>query len=100
MHGKPCVFNIYLIFGVYTADMATAKDNQKHYIGALLEDINDKLALILETVVPMQKDVMQLKKDMTGAKSHLGAVENLLRSHDRDIIDHEHRITSIEKTVL
>jgi hypothetical protein len=73
----------------------TDKNNNDHYEGALLEDMNHKFDVILEYLTPLASvpsDVAQLKDDMTVVKADIKTIKAV-------VTNHEGRITKIERVI-
>jgi|GEM_PF-3104328 peptidoglycan hydrolase CwlO-like protein len=75
----------------------------RNYVAALVEDINSKFDLLVEIVVPMQKDVAVLKedmkilkKDMREVKADIKTLQTALTATNKDIRGHGRRITRLE----
>lgn len=69
------------------------------YLGAQIEETNSNVKAILEIVVPMQQDVIQLKKDVAeipGIKHDVKIIKAAIQDLSIQIKDHEHRITRLE----
>jgi chromosome segregation ATPase len=80
-------------------------DMQKviRHLGAQIEETNSNVRAILEIVVPMQQDVIQLKKDvgllkeeMIEVKADIRTMKVALTAGSKDVKDHERRITRLE----
>jgi peptidoglycan hydrolase CwlO-like protein len=82
------------------------KNDNDHYEGALLEDINHKLDAIMEgqqAMASLPGDVAQLKEDMSDVKNDLEAIKavarehsELLSEHTLSLLGHDRRLTRLE----
>lgn len=71
------------------------------YLGAKIEETNSNVKAILEIVVPMQQDVIQLKKEVAklpGIEQDIKIIKAAVRDTGAQVKDHEHRITRLETT--
>lgn len=68
------------------------------YLGAKIEETNSNVKAILEIVVPMQKDVTQLKEDMVEVKADIQVLKAIARDTTSQLKNHEHHITRLETT--
>lgn len=76
-------------------------DNTDHYEGAVLEDIRDQLAAILESqqlLKDVPRDIAIVKEDITEIKSDLQAIKAAVKDHSKQFDNHEDRITTLEQT--
>ncbi len=60
---------------------------KKDHFEVILEDINSKIDVLVEVVVPMQQDVSQLKLEMIEVNSRLNTIEGVLRVNSADITE-------------
>jgi hypothetical protein len=71
------------------------------YLGAQIEETNSNVKAILEIVVPMQQDVIELKRitaDIPGMKQDIKIIKAAVKSTSIQVTNHEHRITCLEAT--
>jgi len=75
-------------------------DNDDHYQGALLEDINDKLQGIAEAVVGLSDKVDRIDSRLERVEQNteiLPGLKGALSSVAADVDDHEVRLRNLEK---
>jgi hypothetical protein len=75
-------------------------DNDDHYQGALLEDINDKLQGIVEAVVGLSDKVERIDSRLERVEQNteiLPGLKGALSSVSEDVNDHEIRLQKLEK---
>lgn len=80
----------------------TDNNDTSHYEGAILENIQDKIDLILEilgVLQPMQSDIRQLKDDVHVLKQDVGVIKKVVTSQSKQLNNHERRITKLEVAV-
>lgn len=71
--------------------------DQYHELSIKFEDMAAKIDAILEIVVPMHKDVMQIKNsDIPEIKADISAIKADQKITNAQVRDHEHRITKLE----
>lgn len=58
---------------------------KKDHFEVILEDLHSKIDVIVEVIVPMQKDVSELKSQMIQVSSRLNTIEGVLRVNLADI---------------
>ncbi len=69
------------------------------YLGAQIEETNTNVKAILEIVVPMQQDMIQLKKEVSripGIEQDIKIIKAAVRDTNQQVNDHERRITRLE----
>lgn len=69
------------------------------YLGAKIEETNSNVKAILEIVVPMQQDVIQLKKEVAEIpmmQQDIKIIKAVVQDIGSQVKDHEHRITRLE----
>jgi uncharacterized protein YoxC len=72
-------------------------ENTSHYEEALLEDIQHKLARLAEVMTDVPQDVRQLKVNMDEVNPDIKATKAAVSDQSKQLADHEHRITNLEK---
>ena len=78
-------------------------DNTDHYTGALLEDINHKLDLIMELIKPipqMQQDIAELKADMIEVKADIRVMKAAIADLSKYNNKHERTFGDIGRSLL
>jgi wobble nucleotide-excising tRNase len=75
--------------------MSSEDTDTDHYQGALLEEMNDRLKVLLEAQDTLAKasDVTRLQIDI---KADISIIKTILKARSTDIGDHEKRITNLE----
>ena len=72
---------------------------KKNYTDVILEDINGKFDLLLEIVVPMRKEVSEVKKmtdKIPEIQADIKTIKLALKQTNMQVRDHETRITKLE----
>lgn len=83
--------------------MGGQDENTDHYVGVLLEGINDKFQAILEgyqSLASVPANIQELKTDMTIVKSELVAIKSVVGETAAKVDDHEVRITKLEEATV
>ena len=83
--------------------MSGQDENTDHYVGVLLEDINDKFQAILEgyqSLASVPVNIQELKTDMTIVKSELVAIKSVVGETAAKVDDHEVRIGKLEEATV
>lgn len=81
--------------------MSDTNDDTNHHYGVLLEDINHKFDAILEgqqSLIPISRDVAQLKTDMREVKTRLTTIEFAVTDLSKQHCKIENRVTKLERT--
>lgn len=60
---------------------------KKDHFEIIVEDFHAKLDSVIEVIVPMQKDVAQLKSDMTEVKADIKLIKGVLKVNSADIAE-------------
>jgi hypothetical protein len=74
---------------------------KKDYTEVLLEEMNGKINLILEVVVPMRKEVTEMKQPVSRIpyiEADIKTIKLALKQTNVQVRDHETRITKLEAT--
>jgi phosphoenolpyruvate carboxylase len=68
-------------------------------LGVQIEDTNRNVAAIIELVVPMHRDVQEIKKtleDIPVIKDDIATIKFAVKQTNNQLKDHERRITKLE----
>lgn len=77
----------------------SGKNNDDHYVGALLEDINHKFDALMEgqqAMASVPGDIAQLKSDMFDVKNDIAAIKAVAKDHEKMIKNHDKRLIRLE----
>jgi hypothetical protein len=72
---------------------------KKSHMGLTLEYLDDKLDLILEAIAPlgpMQIKITEIDARLTRVESDVKVIKKVVTATNRDLKDHERRITDLE----
>ncbi len=70
-----------------------------HYMGALVEDMYDKITKIMEILsimAPLPAQVKKLSEDVDEIKADVKVIKHVVTSHSKELKDHDHRIKVLE----
>ena len=73
--------------------------NNSHSNSALLEEINDRLKKVQESLYDLKdirKDTKRIKKDITGLKDWSDIARLVIKDQSKTLNNHETRLTSLE----
>jgi uncharacterized protein (UPF0335 family) len=66
------------------------------YTGVLLEDIQSQIKRLAEAMADVPQDVRLLKEDMAEVKADIKVIKAVVTDHDKELNDHQKRITVLE----
>ena len=91
---------------VHTQAYSKTMADEDHYSGVMLEDINHKLAAIMEgqkAMAGVPSAITRLEDDMTDVKTRLATMQAAMKDEGKEqrtkIDNHEGRLTMLEKSV-
>ncbi len=76
-------------------------DQNDHYTGALLEELNGRMKLVMEALEPlksMQSDIKELKEYMIKANKRQDLSDLVIRHQRATLNNHESRLNKLEST--
>ncbi|MCA1703947.1 MAG: hypothetical protein LC808_12045, partial [Actinobacteria bacterium] len=80
--------------------MSSMNDDTSHYEGALLEDIQHKLAAILEgqqSLAHVPRELAELRADVADVKTNVKAIKAAIAVQSADTKDLKSRVATLEK---
>jgi peptidoglycan hydrolase CwlO-like protein len=79
--------------------MNSEVQKELRYLGAQIEETNSNVKLILEVLMPMKEKVDRIphiEARLTSLESDVKIIKVAVRETNRDLKDHERRITKLE----
>jgi uncharacterized protein (UPF0335 family) len=74
-------------------------NNDDHYTGALLEDMNDNYGKILEMLSLLSgvpADIKEVNERLKNVEQDVKVIKHVVRDHSKTLHNHEHRLARLE----